>query len=198
MCVHCTDFGTQSGMAVPGGTTTAWALIGEADGGTNNSHIKAWYCDVATPYIATTVTVTHGGAYGSSMHLMVVTRATPHTTFGDWMDYPALGVNSAYIASGTSSTGGRFLTLQYDAINVRAWITKPATTLTAPGMVIPEQRSGSFMSGGFAYFLTYRPASMGTITYTRSPSSQYGYVDFVIKGDPYREPGAAYFTHFPD
>lgn len=198
MCVHCNDFGTLAGMPSPGSTNGAWALLGSADGGTNNGHIKVWYNDIATANVAHTVTVTNAGAYACSMHLMVVTRATVNTTAGDWITYPGLATTSAYFASGTSVTGGRFLTLQYDSINVRAWVTKPAATLTAPGMVIPEQRSGSFMTGGFAYFLTYRPQSMGTITYSRTPNSQYGYVDFIIKGDAYREPGAAYLTHFPD
>lgn len=201
MCVHCNDFGTLAGMPAPSGTITAsnWGLIGSADGGTNNGHIKVWRCAVASASsAAVTVTVTNAGAYACSMHLMVVTRATLSVTASDWTDYPALPVQSNYTPTGTSLQGGRFLTLQYDAINVRAWVTKGPTTMTIPGMVIPEQRSGSFMSGGFAYFLTYRPASMGTITYTWSPNSQYGYVDFVIKGDPYREPGAAYLTHFPD
>lgn len=201
MCVHCNDYDTLANMPAPSGTITAsnWGLIGQADGGTNNAHIKVWYCAVGTSGgAAVTVTVTNSGAWGTSMHLMVVTRATLSVTGSDWTDYPSLVTQSNFATSGTSLTGGRFLTLQWDAINVRAWVTKPATTLTAPGMVIPEQRSGSFMTGGFAYFLTYRPASMGTITYSRTPSSQYGYVDFIIKGDPYREPGAAYLTHFPD
>lgn len=200
MCVHCNDFDTLANMPAPSGTIAAanWGLEGSADAGTNNAHIKVWYCALASWDPALTVTVANAGAYACSMHLMVVTRATTAATWADWTNYPGLPMTSAAATSGTSVTGGRFLTLQYDAINVRAWVTKGATTMTAPGIAIPEQRSGSFMSGGFATFLTYRPVSMPTITYSRTPSSQYGYVDFVIKGDAYREPGAAYLTHFPD